>query len=79
MLKYGTDKPDLRNPMEIFDVTEIMKRDDVKLDIFKKLISKKVQLLRAIPAPKYIVQNQGVFSMNLTIGLKRKAQRDWHI
>ena len=38
MLKYGTDKPDLRNPIEIFDVTEIIKRDDVKLDIFKKLI-----------------------------------------
>ena len=40
MLKYGTDKPDLRNPIEIFDVTEVMKREDVKLDIFKKLIEK---------------------------------------
>jgi len=30
MLKYGTDKPDLRNSIEIFDVTEIMKRKDVK-------------------------------------------------
>ena len=26
MLKYGTDKPDLRNPIEIFDVTEVIKR-----------------------------------------------------
>jgi len=50
MLKYGTDKPDLRNPIEIFDVTEVMKRDDVKLDIFKKLI-KKGGVVRAIPAP----------------------------
>ena len=50
MLKYGTDKPDLRNPLEIFDVTEIMKRNDVKLDIFKKLISKG-SIVRAIPAP----------------------------
>ncbi len=50
MLKYGTDKPDLRNPIEIFDVTEIMKRDDVKLDIFKNLI-KKGGIVRAIPAP----------------------------
>jgi len=50
MLKYGTDKPDLRNPIEIFDVTEIMKREDVKLDIFKKLIEKK-GVVRAIPAP----------------------------
>ena len=50
MLKYGTDKPDLRNPIEIFDVTEIFKRDDVKLDIFKKLIAKG-SIVRAIPAP----------------------------
>ena len=50
MLKYGTDKPDLRNPIEIFDVTEIMKRDDVKLDIFKKIIEKG-GVVRAIPAP----------------------------
>jgi len=50
MLKYGTDKPDLRNPIEIFDVTEIMKRDDVKLDIFKKLIANG-SIVRAIPAP----------------------------
>ena len=50
MLKYGTDKPDLRNPIEIFDVTKIMKRDDVKLDIFKKLIEKG-GVVRAIPAP----------------------------
>ena len=50
MLKYGTDKPDLRNPIEIFDVTEIFKREDVKLDIFKKMIEKG-GVVRAIPAP----------------------------
>jgi len=50
MLKYGTDKPDLRNPIEIFDVTGIFKKDDVKLDIFKKLIEKG-GVVRAIPAP----------------------------
>ena len=50
MLKYGTDKPDLRNPIEIFDTTEIMKRDDVKLNIFKKIIEKG-GVVRAIPAP----------------------------
>ena len=38
MQKYGTDKPDLRNPLIIHDVTEIFSRDDVKLDIFKKLV-----------------------------------------
>ena len=40
MLKYGTDKPDLRNPLIINDLTEIFKRDDVGFDIFKKLVNK---------------------------------------
>ena len=38
MIKYGTDKPDLRNPLIINDITEIFLRDDVKFDIFKKLV-----------------------------------------
>ena len=38
MLKYGTDKPDLRNPLLISDITNIFQRDDVKFDIFKKLV-----------------------------------------
>ncbi len=39
MLKYGSDKPDLRNPLEIADITEIFKRDDVNFEIFKKLVN----------------------------------------
>ena len=38
MKKYGTDKPDLRNPLIIQDITNIFYRDDVKFDIFKKLV-----------------------------------------
>ncbi len=38
--KYGTDKPDLRNPLIISNITEIFSRDDVKFDIFKKEVSK---------------------------------------
>ena len=38
MLKYGSDKPDLRNPLVINDITEIFSRDDVTFEIFKKLI-----------------------------------------
>jgi len=38
MEKYGTDKPDLRNPLIIRDITKIFSRDDVKFDIFKKLV-----------------------------------------
>lgn len=38
MLKYGSDKPDLRNPLLINDITEIFSREDVSFEIFKKLI-----------------------------------------
>jgi aspartyl-tRNA synthetase len=38
LLRYGTDKPDLRNPLIINDITEIFLRDDVYFDIFKKLV-----------------------------------------
>ena len=38
MLKYGTDKPDLRNPLLINNLTNIFTREDVKFDIFKKLV-----------------------------------------
>ncbi len=38
MLKYGSDKPDLRNPLIINDITEIFVRDDVSFEIFKKLV-----------------------------------------
>jgi aspartyl-tRNA synthetase len=38
MLKYGSDKPDLRNPLVINDITEIFTREDVSFEIFKKLV-----------------------------------------
>ena len=38
MLKYGSDKPDLRNPLLIYDLTSIFTREDVTFDIFKKLV-----------------------------------------
>ena len=47
MLKYGTDKPDLRNPLEICDLTELFIRDDVNFEIFKNLV-KKGSIVRAI-------------------------------
>src|SRR5207248_7784921 len=30
LLKYGTDKPDLRNPIEIADVSDVFGRDEVE-------------------------------------------------
>ena len=47
MRKYGTDKPDLRNPLIIQDLTYLFERDDVKFDIFKNLV-KKGSIVRAI-------------------------------
>ena len=38
LLKYGTDKPDLRNPLVIIDITKIFSREDVTFEIFKKLV-----------------------------------------
>ena len=40
MLNYGTDKPDLRNPLLIRDITNIFTREDVKFDIFKNGIKR---------------------------------------
>ena len=39
MLKYGSDKPDLRNPLLINDITDIFLRKDVSFEIFKKLVN----------------------------------------
>ena len=36
--KYGTDKPDLRNPLIIQDITSLFHRADVKFEIFNKLV-----------------------------------------
>ena len=47
MKKYGTDKPDLRNPLIIQDITDLFRRDDVSFDIFKRLV-KSGSLVRAI-------------------------------
>ena len=47
MKKYGTDKPDLRNPLVIEELTNIFIREDVKFDIFKKLV-KSGSIVRAI-------------------------------
>ena len=60
MLYYGTDKPDLRNPLKISDVTEIFNSSEVNLDIFKKHI-KKGAIVRAIPAPKTSKESRSFF------------------
>jgi len=51
MLTYGSDKPDLRNPLKIVDVTEVFAREDVEFNAFKNVI-KKGGVVRAIRAPQ---------------------------
>ncbi|MBT3907836.1 MAG: aspartate--tRNA ligase [Rhodospirillaceae bacterium] len=48
MLKYGTDKPDLRNPLIMSDVTEEFR--DSGFGLFAKNVAKG-SVVRAIPAP----------------------------
>ena len=47
MLKYGSDKPDLRNPLIISDITKLFERDDITFEIFKKLV-KQGSIVRSI-------------------------------
>lgn len=58
MLKYGSDKPDLRNPIEITDVTEIFRGSD--FGIFADAIENG-SVVRAIPAPNSAAQPRSWF------------------
>ena len=60
MLEFGVDKPDLRNPIRIADVTEIFLRDDVTFNAFKNVI-KGGGVVRAIPAPGAAKQPRSFF------------------
>ncbi len=55
MLKYGNDKPDLRNPIVIADVSDVFARDDVAFKAFKD------KTVRAIPAPGAATQPRSFF------------------
>ena len=49
MEKYGSDKPDLRNPLEIVDTTEVFKKSE--FTIFADAIKTKGHIVKAICAP----------------------------
>src|ERR1700759_4404514 len=55
MLKYGTDKPDLRNPILIADGSDVFAREDVAFKAFKG------KTVRAIPAPGAAGQPRSFF------------------
>ncbi|MBV9046316.1 MAG: aspartate--tRNA ligase [Alphaproteobacteria bacterium] len=54
-LLYGTDKPDLRNPILLSDVSDVFSRDDVAFKAFKG------KTVRAIPAPGAAGQPRSFF------------------
>lgn len=58
MLKYGSDKPDLRNPLEICDVTEVFQGSG--FTVFQNAIDKGA-VVRAIPAPQAAAQPRSFF------------------
>ncbi|MDR3409211.1 MAG: aspartate--tRNA ligase [Methylovirgula sp.] len=60
LLKYGSDKPDLRNPLVITDVTAEFAREDVSFNAFKNVI-KAGGIVRAIPAPGAGAQPRSFF------------------
>ena len=60
MLKYGVDKPDLRNPLLIADVTDLFARDEVEFKAFKGVI-KSGGVVRAIPATGAAAQSRSFF------------------
>ncbi|MCL6607859.1 MAG: aspartate--tRNA ligase [Geminicoccaceae bacterium] len=58
LLRFGTDKPDLRNPIEIRDATEIFRGSDFKL--FAGAIEQGA-VVRAIPAPRAVGRPRSFF------------------
>lgn len=70
MLKYGSDKPDLRNPIEIADATDIFRDSD--FTIFRENI-KKGYVVRAIPGPKASAQPRSFFDKMLEFAISEGA------
>jgi aspartyl-tRNA synthetase len=62
MLRYGTDKPDLRNPIEIADVTEVFRGSGFK--VFAGAIENGA-VVRAIPAPDAVGRPRSFFDQTV--------------
>ena len=74
MAKYGSDKPDLRNPLELADVTEFF-ADDSKtgFSIFAKIIAGGGKVI-AIPAPKAAAEKSRKFFDEMDKWAKKEMQ-----
>lgn len=66
MLKYGTDKPDLRNPLEIIDISEIFEECDFKP--FKNKVVRAIKVSNCASKSKSFFENMLKYA--LSIGLK---------
>ncbi|GAT76518.1 aspartyl-tRNA synthetase [Ehrlichia ruminantium] len=71
MLYYGSDKPDLRNPLVIQDVTEIFRDSEFK--IFNSNI-KQGMVVRAIPAPNTAHNPRSFFDSKIEFAKTLGAQ-----
>ncbi|RIJ15620.1 aspartate--tRNA ligase [Henriciella mobilis] len=74
MAKYGSDKPDLRNPIELADVTEFF-ADEGKtgFSIFAKIIGGGGKVI-AIPAPKAAAEKSRKFFDDMDKWAKKEMQ-----
>ena len=71
MLKYGNDKPDLRNPIEICDATDIWQGSG--FGIFNKVIEGG-GIVRAIPAPGTATQPRSFFDKMVAFAIEQGAK-----
>lgn len=73
MLKYGIDKPDLRNPIEICDVTNIFRNSEFA--VFANAIKnyKKI-VVRAIPAPQVADKPRSFFDKMVEFAVEEGAK-----
>ena len=78
MAKYGTDKPDLRNPLIIEDITNIFTRKDVEFEIFKKLV-KSGSVVKVITTKKTKDKPRSFLLIISINGQKSKAHQVLHI
>jgi aspartyl-tRNA synthetase len=70
MLKYGSDKPDLRNPIIISKATEIFENSG--FGIFTKAIANG-SVIRAIPAPKCSLKARSFFDKTIEFAISNGA------
>ena len=70
LLRYGTDKPDLRNPIEIADVTEVFRGSGFK--VFAGAIEKGA-VVRAVPAPGAVGRPRSFFDQMVAFAQSQGA------